>query len=122
MKSAIKRMLCLGLCFLFVTPAFSIVDDDTVKITYLQNHGFPIGFLETLDSNEISEIYDGVKNDTIRYGGTTTAYLDESGNIVPNGAIDSSDLSLGMTHLLNGNATPDGNFKIESVGIYVNYE
>lgn len=122
MKRSFKGLICLILCLSLSVPAFALTETNTDKISYLNRSGFPIELLEILRSEDLNELYLGVKNGTILYGGTATQKLSETGSIVPYAQGDIDYLNVGITHTFNMDVTEDGTAKIESVGIYVNYE
>lgn len=122
MKRRLKGLICLILCLSLSVPAFALTENDTDKISYLSDRGFPIELLEILQPEDLNELYLGVKNGTILYGGTATQKLSEPGSIVPHATRDIDYLNLGITHTFNMGSSGDGAPKIESVGMYINYE
>ncbi len=122
MKHGFKGVICFVLCILLSVPTFAVTENDMNKISYLKDRGFPIEFLETLRSEDLDELYLGAKDGTVLYGGTSTSKLSGTGSIIPYAQGDIDYLGVGITHVFNMAVTSDGIAKIESVGIYINYE
>lgn len=122
MKRIFKGLISFILCFSLTVPAFALTENEADKISYLNDKGFPIELLEILRPEKLNELYIGVKDGTILYGGTSTKKLSEEGDIVPYRQGDIDYLNVGITHTFNMDVRDDGTAKINSVEMYVHYE
>lgn len=119
--------ICLALTLLFsctlAVSASEITAEDMT--TYLIEQGIPQSFLETKEPEEISEIYNQLYGQNIRFLGTETISMTknlDTGDVSTCGTIPEEDMTFSITTVANVNYIPSlGLDKVNMVYVYVDY-
>lgn len=78
MKKLFSLVLSVCMIMSLILPSAALGPTTNTEITFLQNYGIPDKLLQSVSNEVIHEWYGYAQSDSLRYGGTTTTFLQSS--------------------------------------------